>query len=157
MPIYALLSAAVFVSGYGACWSTMTKQIAILESQIELSNTESAALLQKAVSATNSAESDASLALMQLENANAKSIKLNTDLHNSLTTVRMRDPGKRSVCTDSLPKSNDTPIIANASDTSDISAESSRFLQSEAYRADALAIYASACHQFVLSNCGIKQ
>jgi hypothetical protein len=155
--IYAVIAATVFGSGYGACWSHMTKQIATLEAQIDLSNTEAATVLRNSTIAAKQSESDAQVAAVQLQDAHDKSLKLTTDLHHSLLAIRMRDPGQRSDCTNPLPENSHTPGITPAADTGDLSTAASGFLRSEAYRADTLAIYASECHQFVVSNCGIKQ
>jgi len=158
MPILPiiLIAVSIFAGGYASCWSVMTKQVIILESQIDLSNHQAADILRDSTIAVASAESAATVANVQLESEHDKSTKLNLDLHNSIINVRMRDPGKHSNGCNAVPKNQDPADFIEPADTGELSAELSDFLKSESFRADTLAVYADECHKFVASNCGIK-
>ena len=155
--IYALIAATLFGSGYGTCWRVMTRQVAALNAQIEVSNADAKRRLLESVTATENAERKASETAQQLENEYVKNIELNRVVGHSLDVVRMRVKTVHTNCTNTLPKSDSAGTLEETTDTSELPKDFERLLRSEGLRSDDLAVYANECYEFVNNQCGIKQ
>jgi len=160
MPIialYALLAATLFGSGYGTCWKVMTRQVAVLNAQIEVSNADAKRRLLESTTATEEAERKAAETAQQLEDEYIKNIELNADIARSLATVRMRVKTVNTNCRGTVPKSSSPGTPTDATDTAELPEDFERLLRAEGLRADNLAVYADECYHFVNNQCGIKQ
>jgi len=160
MPIiagYALIALTIFGAGFGVAYKYEHAQIEVLNLQIQVSNETARGKLLESAEATEQAEQAATVVSIQLESEHAKNIKLNSDINNSLTSVRMRVPAKRSNCSNALPKSNSAPDTTDTTDYYDLPEDLAGLLRSEALRADNAVAYGQECFKFVTSNCGVKQ
>ena len=160
MPIialYALLAATLFGSGYGTCWKVMTRQVATLNAQIEVSNADAKRRLLESVTATEVAERKAAETAQQLETEYVKNIELNRVVGRSLDAVRMRVKTVRTNCSNTLSKSDNSGTPTGATDLTELPADFTKLLRDESLRADNLAVYADECYKFVNNQCGIKQ
>ena len=160
MPIialYALLAATLFGSGYGTCWKVMTRQVATLNAQIEVSNADAKRRLLESTTATETAERNAAETAQQLETEYVKNIELNRVVGRSLDAVRMRVKTVRTNCSNTLSKSDNSGTPTGATDTAELPADFEKLLRDESLRADNLAVYADECYHFVNNQCGIKQ
>ena len=155
--IYAIVAVALFGSGYGTCWKVMTRQVAALNAQIEVSNADAKRRLLESTTATEEAERKAAETAQQLETEYVKNIELNRVVGHSLDAVRMRVKTVHTNCANALPKSSDTGTPTDATDTAELPADFERLLRAEGLRADNLAVYADECYHFVNNQCGIKQ
>ena len=155
--IYAIIAVTLFGSGYGTCWRVMTRQVAALNAQIEVSNADAKRRLLESTTATEEAERKAAETAQQLEDEYIKNIELNADIARSLATVRMRVKTVNTNCRDTVPKGGSPGTPTDATDTAELPADFERLLRTEGLRADNLAVYADECYRFVNNQCGIKQ
>jgi len=155
--IYALIAATLFGSGYGTCWKVMTRQIAVLNAQIEASNADAKRRLLESTVATETAELKAAETAKQLEDEALKNIELNADVGRRLAAVRMRVKTVHTNCSGTLPKSSSPSTPTDATDLTELPEEFAGLLRNESLRADNLAVYADECYHFVNNQCGIKQ
>ena len=155
--IYALIAATLFGSGYGTCWKVMTRQIAVLNAQIEASNADAKRRLLESVTATETAERKAAEIVQQLENEYVKNIELNSVVGRSLDAVRMRVKTVHTNCPGAVSKSDSSGTPTGATDLTELPADFEKLLRTEGLRADNLAVYADECYKFVNNQCGIKQ
>ncbi len=155
MYLIIALVVGAFVSGYGLAWQHDYKQLAEMEAQIELSNQESIRLTGEATTKVKAAESEAALIAIQLESDHVKATQSTAALRTALDVVRLRDPGQRQRCPDSVSKGANTREPETAPDPGQLSAESTGFLRDQAWQADTVANYANECYRFMINNCGI--
>jgi len=160
MPIialYALLAATLFGSGYGTCWKVMTRQVAALNAQIEVSNADAKRRLLESTKEIEAAERTAAETAKQLEDETHKNIELNADIANRLAAVRMRVKTVHTNCSGTVPKGGSPGAPTDATDLTELPEEFAGLLRAESLRADNLAVYADECYHFVNNQCGIKQ
>ena len=155
--IYALIAVTLFGSGYGTCWKVMTRQVAALKAQIEVSNADAKRRLLESVTATETAERKAAEIVQQLENEYVKNIELNSVVGRSLDAVRMRVKTVHTNCPDAVSKSDSSGTPTGATDLTELPEDFKRLLRVEGLRSDDLAVYANECYEFVNNQCGIKQ
>ena len=135
----------------------MTRQVAALNSQIEVSNADAKRRLLESVTATETAERKAAEIVQQLENEYVKNIELNRVVGHSLDAVRMRVKTVRTNCSNTLSKSDSSGTPTGATDLTELPTDFEKLLRTEGLRADNLAVYADECYRFVNNQCGIKQ
>lgn len=155
--IYTLIAAVVFGSGYGTCWKVMNQQVATLNAQIEVSNADAKRRLLESVAATEKAEGEAALANIQLEHEHTKAMQLVSDTNASLANVRMRIRTVHTNCSGAVPKSTDTGVPTDTTDTTELPEDFTRLLRNKAVECDKVAVYAEAAYQKLAANCGITQ
>ena len=155
------LIAAVFVAGiwlgYGAEYKISRAEIEHIELALQTQKAEAQTLLTAATNRIDKAEADALNANHQLDQSHESAIKSINSLHDSITAIRLRDPGRR--------QGGDCPVSTGANtanpkaktDSAELSAELAGFLIDQSYQADTLAAYAAACYQFVSTHCGESQ
>jgi len=153
--IIAVAHIVAFGSGFSMAWKAGNRNIAQLEAQIEQSNLSAALVLSDAADRTAKAESEAANTVLLLESEYVKATQSADNTRRTLSAMRLRDPGQRQRCADSVSKSASTQEPETDPDPGQLSKELSGFLRAEAYRADTVANYADECHKFVMSNCGI--
>jgi hypothetical protein len=115
--ITAIFITTVFAAGYGTGLSVMTKQVAVLDAQIELINRESKYLLVEATEKVEASEKKADLVNANLEIEHDKNIKSISDHATTLESARRvwLNNQTRSNCT--LPKADNPSINKNADET----------------------------------------
>ena len=70
--------------------------------------------------------------------------------------MRLRDPNAIGCRKNTLPKSNSPALTKDYPESGELSADLTKLLQSESFRADQVMSYANECHEFVINNCGVK-
>ena len=154
--LYSLFVLSLFGAGFVTSYQLYHSQVTALELQIKVSNEEAQHLLVDATEKVEAANAAALVTNTHLEIEYDKNIKLNNDLSNSLTNVRMRVTTKHSNCSNPLPASTGSIAIAGSTNTTELPEDFERLLRSETLRADNLAVYANEAFNFIKANCGIK-
>lgn len=155
MYLIIALVVGAFVSGYGLAWQHDYKQLAEMEAQIELSNSEAARISGEATTKVQAAESEAALIAIQLESDHVKATQSAADLRSALGAMQLRDPGQRQRCPNPVSKSASAREPETDPDPGQLSAESAGFLRDQAFKADTVANFANECYRFMINNCGI--
>ena len=149
--IYALIAAALFGGGYGACWSRMTGEIAALNAQITLSNEDAKRKLLESITSTERAEQAQRDTNAQLEAEHVKNVDISNHLSDSLAATRMYIPTKHSYCSRAVSKiAGAAEPVIDATDRIELPTDFAELLRSETKRADSLRNYVFECQQFAM-------
>jgi hypothetical protein len=157
----AQLGALVFIVGialgFVGEYKISREQIEHMELALQTQKVEAQTLLTAATDRIAKAEADARNANQQLDKSHETAINSINALHDSFATARLRDPGRRPSRGCAEPTGASAGQPESQADSAELSAELTRFLVDQAYRADQVAVYAETCHRFVSTNCGIAK
>jgi len=156
--IWLAIIVASFASGYGLAYKVSRVEIRQMSDSIDAMNREAEWTLAALTKEADKAHEEALKLNKELEDANVSAINAINSQHDSFKSVRMYDNSRKSSSC-ATTKGDDTNSTAGADeDRAELSDELTKFLKSEAYRADQVAQYAILCRKFVVdNNCGISK
>lgn len=158
MPYFIIAALIVgFASGYGVSHKIGRAEIIGLELAIQQQKTEAQSILQDAQLKVTESENRAIQINNQLDKEHEENTRDIINLHDQLSTVRLRDPGHRPSCPGSVPTSDSAGHAEDSTGSAELSAELENFLRDQSFAADQVAEYAQECFKFVQSNCGIEK
>lgn len=154
---FILVMVASFGSGFGVSHSIDKAEIMELQIAIQHQKDQANMEILSAQSHVRDSEMKAVVANEKREQEHESNNKDIADLHTQLSTLRLRDPGRRTSCSNAMPASHNSKEPANTTtDTGELSKEFAGFLVEQSRSADEVAEYALNCFKFIKNNCGIE-
>lgn len=146
--LFVAIIIASFASGYGFAYKVSRLEITEMADSIATQNQEAELQLAMLTEEANKANAKALQLNKELEDANVSAIKAINTQRDDFSHQLMYDNGRKSSrCT--TAKVGDSTGSVEPSDDGRLSEKFSKFLKSEAYRADQVSAYAILCQNFI--------
>jgi hypothetical protein len=156
--VLAAIAAFAFAAGFGTAYKIYSSEADLLRDAIEHSNVVADQQLKLVQSNLQVAEAKADKLNTELENAHESDIETINYYADKLASVRLPKPTRGKSCADSLPTAKNTPSgTKHVAYRTDFSEESLGFLRRESRRADQITSERNLLLSFVQSNCGLSK
>jgi len=149
MYIFAIIAVVSFGAGFGTSYQISKAEIQHMSDGIAAQNREAELQYAALTEEANKATAAALKANIELEDANAKTIKNITRQRDDFKLQRMYDTHRKGSSCPPTKITDSSTVINTATDDGELSIELTEFLKSEAFRADEISAYAILCDQFI--------